>query len=55
MGAIYYFYVDLLKSTTTLMSQMIVYLIQHSNNYRKYLILTPIYIGVEFNLLQTID
>lgn len=55
LGAIYYFYVDLLKSTTILMSQMIVYLIQHSNNYRKYLILTPIYIGIEFNLLQTID
>lgn len=56
LGAIYYFYVDLLKSTTILIIQMInVYLIQHSNNYRKYLILTPIYIGVEFNLLQTID
>lgn len=46
----------LLKSTTILMSQMInVYFIQHSNNYRLFLILTPIYTGVEFNFLQTID
>lgn len=40
------------------MTQMInVYLIQYSNNYRMYLILTSFYTGVEseINLLQAID